>query len=305
MAQKFKFRYVNEIVGVFMLLVVLLLAAGIFFAANAQKWFEPVNSYRVQFPPDGSGGLKEGSQVQMLQTAVGRLKNIEVADDGSMEGEITVRRGFARFVRKDSVGSIRKTLVLAGDSYLEISRGDGELLEPGAYLKCRKDEEIAETLAATIEDVRAKALEVLDQGMKALEQFTGLASDLRDPEGPVLKLVNNLQELAQGLEEGRGPAGAILRDPALADDLRRVVKDLKTVSTRIAEMATRMAGVMDKLGSEAEHIPGSMLQVRDTLRETQQLLEALQRHWLIRSYVEPPAEPGLLPPSTLGIGGER
>ena len=39
MTQKFKFRYVNEIVGGFVLLVFLLLLVGVLLAGHAQHWF--------------------------------------------------------------------------------------------------------------------------------------------------------------------------------------------------------------------------------------------------------------------------
>ena len=50
MAPPFKFRYVNEIAGFFVLVVVLLFAAGIVLAGRAQGWFEKEHSVSFFLP---------------------------------------------------------------------------------------------------------------------------------------------------------------------------------------------------------------------------------------------------------------
>ncbi len=59
----FKFRYVNEIVGTFVLIIVALLVAGILLAGHAQDWFTPIHRYHVDFPAEGSLGLQKGATV--------------------------------------------------------------------------------------------------------------------------------------------------------------------------------------------------------------------------------------------------
>jgi len=307
MAQKFKFRYVNEIVGGFVILVVILLAVGIFFAANGQKWFQPMTRFRIQFPADGSYGLKEGGQVQLLGTVVGRVEKIEVADDGSMEGKISVNGDFSRFVREGSEAVIRKTLVVTGDAFVEVTRGTGGRLEEWAFLPCRRDREITETIQTSLEEIQLQAQDVMEQARVTLKVYADLGERLGSPDGDVMLLVASLKKIAAGLAAGEGPAGAVLRDPELATSLRRVVSDLEALSGRVNAASEQLAGVVEILAAEADHLPGSLLQARETLRESEQLLEALQRHWLISSYVEPEAEPGLIPPGAVGLdsGGKQ
>ena len=58
----FKFRFVNEIAGAFVLLAVAVLAAGIFLAGRAQGLFEPrFRLHTVFSAEEGTYGLTKGS----------------------------------------------------------------------------------------------------------------------------------------------------------------------------------------------------------------------------------------------------
>ena len=151
--QPFKFRYVNEIVGTFVILVLVLLLVGIFLAGQAQQWFEAVHRYTLVFPPEGSMGLQENSEVVILGAVVGSLEKLSVDQEGNMTGRIAIRGDFYRFVRDDSKVIIKKKFLLAGDSYIDISKGKGEMLPEGAELTCKKDTEITEFLEIEIENM--------------------------------------------------------------------------------------------------------------------------------------------------------
>ena len=73
MAKPFRFRYVNEIVGGFVMLVVALLVVGVILAGNAQEWFTPVHVVRISFPEAGSLGVQKGAAVMIMGTEVGRM----------------------------------------------------------------------------------------------------------------------------------------------------------------------------------------------------------------------------------------
>ena len=81
MAKPFKFRYVNEIVGTFVLLIVVVLIVTVLLAGHAQEWFTPEYRYRLNFPEEGSLGIQAGSPVEILGTTVGKVRRVLVRDD--------------------------------------------------------------------------------------------------------------------------------------------------------------------------------------------------------------------------------
>ena len=53
-----------------------------------------------------------------------------------------------------------------------------------------------------------------------------------------------------------------------------------------------MTATIENIDDQVNSLSGVMVQAQSTLREIQRLAQAVQQHWLIRSYVEddPPAE---------------
>jgi len=292
--QPFKFRYVNEIVGTFVILVLVLLLVGIFLAGQAQQWFEPIHRYTLLFPPEGSLGLQENSEVTILGAVVGSLEKLSVDEEGNMTGRIAIKGDFYRFVRDDSLVIVKKKFLLAGDSYIDISKGKGKLLPEDAELKCEKDTEITEFLEIEIENMMESVLPVVDQAQSALKEYTDLAAGINDPEGDVGQLLSNMKTISDGLARGEGMAGGVLRDPAMAEDLKEIV-------SRINNLAEQFQGMANDISGEAKDARGMILQSRQTLQETQRLLEALQKHWLISGYVDQGEETTRIPASTVTI----
>ncbi|MFH1039205.1 MAG: MlaD family protein [PVC group bacterium] len=309
MAQPFKFRYVNEIVGTFVLLVLIILLVGIFLAGQSQQWFESVHRYTLIFPPEGSLGLQESSEVVILGAVVGSLEKLSVDSDGNMTGRIAIKGDFFRFVREDSKVIVKKKFVLAGDSYIDITKGTGAPLPEGSSLTCAKDTEITEFLEIEVEKVMEEVIPVIEQTRLAIEEYTRLAADIRDPGGSLQQLLGNLNRITEGLAAGEGMAGAVLRDPGMTEDLKEIVRKLKEMTERLQVIADDAARTVhtfppmaETIAGEVEDVPGLVLQSRETLRETQRLIEALQRHWLIRGYVDRGEGSSRIPVSSISIG---
>jgi len=55
--------------------------------------------------------------------------------------------------------------------------------------------------------------------------------------------------------------------------------------------------VSEALAIEAKDLPGLVLQTQQTLHESEKLIEGIQRHWLIRKYIEKAQPNTRIPPS--------
>ncbi len=256
----FKFRYVNEITGVFVLLAAAALAAGIFFAGRAQGLFEPTFHLRAQFSTDaGSFGLKRGAEVRIRDTAAGSVIRLEPDAEGNILGTFEIKESFHGFVRTSSRAVVRKTLVVAGDAYVEILVGSRQdpLLPHNAMIECAKDTEIIEQAAKLLDDLRAQAIPALEKLRQFLDQLPAVAAQTTGTLGAAETLLR--QEAPALTKQTRATLGAA------EELLRREAPDLAR-------------------------------QTQDTLRETQHILEGLQRHWLLRKYMPPPEHDLLLAP---------
>jgi phospholipid/cholesterol/gamma-HCH transport system substrate-binding protein len=283
---------------VFVLVVVALLVVAVVLMGRAQGWFEAEYTLRVKFPPEGSYGIKKGATVSILETPVGMVEEVLVNDDGSMEGVLQIRGRFIRFVRSDSTAILKKQFGVAGDTFIEITRGSGAPLADGSALPLPavKDTELVEMLQGLVKQVQDAVMPVLEQVRRLAEEYTGLAADLRDPEGHLQQLLARLDQLATGLQEGEGTAGKLLKDPSTVEAANAAIVSLKG---SLAELER----IMTDVRQATAELPETVFQTREALRDTERLLEGLQKHWLLRKYVDQPVSSNRIEPGDVGLPG--
>lgn len=258
MGEPLKLRFVHQTTGAFVLLIGAALIASVILAGKSQGWFEAKYDVRIRLPAEGLFGLQRGAEVQILQTPVGVVDSITVRDDGSVEGVLRIRGDFTRFVRADSVAMIRKKFAVAGDAYVEITRGTGDALpEEGAYIECRTDTDLIQQFQGTLEDLRFSVLDAMERAKALVDQHRKLAAGLSDPDGELQQLLSRLRAVVEGLDEGEGTVGRLLRDDAVAEELEASLSTLNT----------------------------ALVQAQRTLEEAERLVQGLQRHILVRGFV--------------------
>ena len=241
--QKFKFRFVNEITGVFVLFAIAALIAGVFLAGHAQGLFESKFRLHTVFQAvDGTYGLKKGSEVRIHDTAAGSVISINPTMENTIEATFELKASFHGFVRTNSVAVVKKTLIVTGDSFVDISIGNRQfpLMPDGSLIACTQDKDITKQAMLVLEELRARLLPTLDKVNATLDEL-----------------------------------------PALAGQTRTTLQ--------ASEVLLR------------EEVPGLLIQAQDTMRASQVLIEGLQRHWLVRKYIENPDSGPLISPAALTL----
>ena len=306
MSERFQFRHVNEITGTFVLIVIALVIAAIVWTGHTQRWFKSNVTLRITLPADGAAGIRQGSEVYFLGTLVGSVSDVVVETTGRMEAEARIRRDFFRFVRADSSAVVNRKFGLAGDSFFEITRGKGQPLpEKNASIVCH--DQFQSGLESAIEEIRTQALGVLKKADTGLDTWTHLGADLDETRKHLDQLTVRVDNIAAGIEAGKGTAGRLITDTALADeaqkllaradqtisDLQGVVTNLNGAAKNIQDGTQRLPEITGAVADEAKDLPGLVRQTETSMREMERLVEAMQRHWLLRKYVNhtnPPPE---------------
>lgn len=310
MEKRFKFRHVNELTGLFVLAVIALVVAGVIFSGHSQRWFTRKYAFDVLLPETGTAGLRHGDEVFILGVSAGLVDDIIVGDDGRMKAHVKIRRDFERFVRTDSSASIKKAFAVAGDSFIEITRGTrAPLPERAPTITCLPSEDSLDRMEKMLTDLRAELIPVVKKAGGGLDEWTKLGANLQKTQEQLTGLFTRLDHLAAGLEQGKGTAGKLLTETALADEaqellaqanqtlneLRGVVTNLNAASTNLQSGTARLPGITDAVANEAKDLPGLVQQTQTSMRELERLIEALQRHWLVRKYVNKTNPPPLHP----------
>jgi len=95
------------------------------------------------------------------------------------------------------------------------------------------------------------------------------------------------------------------RDQPVMQNGDRIVCEKDTEIVQILldtldELSTASLPAIKQLRMSLEELPGLTIQVEETLHETEKLLEGLQRHWLLRRYVDQSELSELISPSEVG-----
>lgn len=206
-------RYINEAVGSFVLIAILIFIGAILLAGRAQGWLEGSIQVDVVFfdaeglpsEDQGSFGLQEGDEVRIRSTKAGRVRSIEPTEDGGLKARLEIKERFHQYVRTDSVVLVKKKFGLAGDAYIEINGGKGAQVQSQSTLSCYKDEELMEIAQQTLANLQQAVVPMV-------VETTGV--------------ISNANRISAQISGGSGLVGAVINDPTLADGFRTSVSRL-------------------------------------------------------------------------------
>jgi phospholipid/cholesterol/gamma-HCH transport system substrate-binding protein len=138
-----------------------------------------------------------------------------------------------------------------------------------------------------------------------LDTWTALGSDLNTSRERLDQIIVRADQIANDLQQGKGTAGQLLTDSSVADELKTLViranrsmeelqvtlTNLQIASDNLQLASTSLPAISQALANEAGDLPGLVSQTQTSMRELERLIEAMQRHWMLRRYVNPTNPP--------------
>ena len=216
-------------VGVFVLAGLALFTTGLFMIGNRHEAFRPPCGalYRIlrcfrHRPGRQSSGSRNGCRRSACHGGPS-------APPAKFRVKLRINEKLSGLVRTDSVVTVG-TEGVVGNRFLEISAGSSHApaVENGATLKGTEPTDLSAilelakgtivTLNTTVHN--ANALVTNANGL-----ITEVAGNLNATLDKTKLTISNANDVVTGLKEGRGPAGMLLRDEALADQVRQAVDE--------------------------------------------------------------------------------
>jgi len=302
MRQRFKLKHVNEITGTFVILVVIVVIAAVIGMAFSQRWFQRTVPVDIRMPPEGAAGIRRGADVYFLGTNVGTVSDVVLLPPkGQMVAYADIRNDFFLYLRTGSFAVVKKTLGVAGNSYFDISRGEGTPLPWGATIDCKQ---LAPSLDATVNEIRKAALPALKRLGTAVDTYTALGAHLDETREQVSQILARVDILLAAIEQGKGTAGEVLTDPAIANDVRSVLdkanasmEQLQGILKNIEAASANVSSISETIAGETKNLPSVVLQLQQTLQDLDRLIRGVEEVWPIRSHVEQPQSDTRISPS--------
>ena len=220
-AMKFRVRFAHQIVGVFVLLAILAVAAILVLLGINQRWFAKDYYYWSVFK--SAGGLSVGMPIRLKGFEIGRISTISLTRDNLVEIEFFVMDTYYDKVLPSSVLELSSNpLGLGGGMFFHPGKGPAEPLPEFSYVPSMDLEEGKQLVKNGLVD-RPVGEDPIGEVIASL--------------GPILVQVDStlasIEQMVQSLDDsitgvGSGPlAGVIVELETVAGQINDVLEELE------------------------------------------------------------------------------
>ena len=238
---KFRIRYADQLVGLFLLLAVLAIAVILVFLGVNQRWFAKDYEFRSRF--DSAGGLSVGMPIMLKGFEIGSIERIELNDDNQVDVLFTVQDTYYSRVLPNSVLELTSSPIGLGVT-LNFYPGAGAGM-PQPELSFIPSLDLPEG-----QDLVTAGLVVIPKGEdvigSVIAKLNPILDDVRSTIVQIKRVVGTVDLALQGKS---GPVGEMVMDlsttpdkvNALIDDVNARVAGIGMISAEYGNGNTRVA----------------------------------------------------------------
>ena len=229
----------NLLIGVFVLVGLTLFTLGIFLVGDRHEAFARHIEFYTEFKD--LDGVAKGSKVKVAGMDAGQIVEVGIPDNPSSRFRVKFRinQGLHGLVRADSVVTIATEGVVGG-TYLLVRPGSSNALA-------------AHPLATLPSQEPIDMSKLLDRGMVLVKDadttLNQVGAKLNGTLDEVTTTVANANDVVIGLKQGRGPAGMLLRDEAVASNIRQSLANVHQATADVRDASGQANALVSDLRS--------------------------------------------------------
>lgn len=254
--------WIEKVTGLFVLVVLGLLVAGLFVTAQKHNVFGLYESHVLYAYLKGGYELKKGSPVRFADIEAGVVNDLYPVElspypDRKVKLELRIEGKFTKFIPEGTKAKIDRQIVGGTRIDLIPPTMTANMPEPPplpnkAVVEVEVPQSLMEKVASLKEDVATIKEEVV--------------ATLRT----VQKIVDNVKIVTDGLVTGKGLAGRLLQDEQMGAQVAATLADVRTAVADVKETLKNVRG-----GSES--VPAATTNVRDATAKVNALMDELPK----------------------------
>ena len=280
----------EKCVGLFVFGIAVLLLTTVVILGRGKDWFAEEVTFYTSFKE--SYNLEVNAAVKLFKADIGKVKRISLGED-NVNVQLAILARYASRIRQDSVAMVDSP-TLIGSEYISIVPGatNSPKIPVGGIIPSVERKSISDVL---------KEFEVEKTAMlavQAVQQIAELITVMRDPQGPLLVTLANIEQtsahlsqITTGIGQGHGTLGSLVASRemidgvltnlakvnALLDDFRatsaRAPAIVDQVSDNLATVQTVGAGVAENV----QTLQTILNQAQESLRTIQVILDNVKQ----------------------------
>ena len=240
-------------IGLFIVVGFALFTAILFLIGNRHKAFTKHIEIYSEF--SNLSGLAKGAKVRVSGFDAGEIKSIEIpkSASGKFRLRLQIEDKMRPMLRKDSVVSIQ-TEGVVGDTFVSIKKGTekAEELTPGFTLPSKEPIDFAELMErgsgllddvhGGVNDIRGRVDIALDSMTKTVNHadhlIVGVQPNINRIARSGREIAETVNVLVADLNEGKGPAGLLLKDEATRQQLQATLTNVQQASDSLEKASS-------------------------------------------------------------------
>ena len=307
----------NIKLGVFVLAGLIVVMVSFYMIGNNTSMFGSSFVLKARF--NNLSGLMEGNNVLFSGIQAGTVKSIEIINDTTIEVSMLIDSKVKAYIHNNAEAAVG-TEGLMGNKVVNIQpvKGNSPIVKNGDLLVAQKltsMDEMLQTLSKTNNNI-ATISEALKTTVLRLDTSAifnvlndkNIGISLRSSLQNINKATGNASEMTSGLDQivmqikqGKGAAGVLLTDTAVAGNLKLAVIKLKSASDNANKMTMQLNSMAVNVNHELVYGKGplaallrdsmitqrlntSMDNVQKGTNGFNQIVEALKHNFLVRGY---------------------
>lgn len=290
-------HYADEWVGLLVLIAIVLFAAAVIEAGVLSDWLSPPARLRVVLPESGVGGLTVGGDVQILGAHAGTIRAIKLNPTGGMYAMVDLDPQVEPFLRKDSNAVIRRQFVVAGASYLDLTRGSGQPMDWNyAVINAITEPSPTDMIVQTLKNIQAEVMPTLASARHMMDQLDGAITDMHAGKGTVGQLMTSDQLIRQSEAMIVSLNEIVSRLRPEEDQLRQILKkadvtmaNVSSATHDLKQATPRLPSITRNVDESLADVPALLTQTQTTLYTLQKLTDQLRGLWLLGGHKSSPA----------------
>lgn len=237
-------------VGLFIILTVLLTVAGLVYMAYKKGLFQPETTYTLS--SHTGDGLSVGMPLYFSGFKIGKVKELELNDQGRVLIRIAVPDQHGKWIRSDSKFLLEKPLIGSAKLTVTTTNMTSSLLSPKAVATLQEVNDI--------NDAIRRIQPILDQVAAITDNIAVLTGSLANPQGDMSKILKNSEKLTSSLSAKRS-----ILEMALGDE--KSVQALHASLLNARQITEQVNTLLKKTDEEVYGKEGILPLVIKTLKE--------------------------------------
>ena len=249
------------VLGIFVIAALALFTAGLFLIGNRHEAFARHIEYYAEFTD--LSGLTKGAKVQVAGMDAGQVVEIGVPSSPAARFRVRIRinESLRGLVRTDSIATIG-TEGVVGDTYLLIHPGSSRA--PAAAAQATLPSKEPTELADLLDQGKGLMTNVDITVRNANGLLTSVGGNLNATLDSTKTTIANVNDIVLGLKAGRGPAGMLLRDETLANQIRQTMTNAQQATDNLNRASSQANGLISDIQSRQlpQKVDDSLVSVR-------------------------------------------